>query len=152
MKRALLRDIEASLRKIGVDNPPPIEIGMPSQENFGDLSTPVAMSLARTLRQSPRKIAEKIVNSLADTERFEKIEVAGPGFINFTFTGKFWADQMKQLLGLGKKYLRPNIGQGKHVQIEFISANPTGPLHLGHGRNSWEEITPSPKTGTGGII
>jgi arginyl-tRNA synthetase len=134
MKRALLRNIEDSLKRIGVEDIPPIEIEIPSRESFGDLSTPVAMSLAGTMKKAPGKIAQEIVNAFVDTTRFQKIEVAGPGFINFTFSATFCADQLKMLLEHGKDFLRENVGQGKRVQIEFISANPTGPLHLGHGR------------------
>ncbi len=120
-----------------------IEIEIPKEENFGDLSTPIAMGLAKTLKKPPKKIAEDIVNSIQSlelevksSELFEKIEIAGPGFINFTFSKKFICDELKELIEKQDTLLTENIGKGKRVQIEFVSANPTGPLHLGHGRGA----------------
>lgn len=120
-----------------------IEIETPKEEDFGDLSTPIAMGLAKTLKKSPRKIAEDIVNAIQSlesgvksSELFEKIEVAGPGFINFTFSKKFICDELKELIEKQDGFLTEDIGKGKRVQIEFVSANPTGPLHLGHGRGA----------------
>ena len=120
-----------------------IEIEIPKEENFGDLSAPIAMGLAKTLKKPPRKIAEDIVNSIQSlelgvksSELFEKIEIAGPGFINFTFSKKFICNELKELIEKQDTLLTENIGKGKRVQIEFVSANPTGPLHLGHGRGA----------------
>ncbi|WP_333656003.1 arginine--tRNA ligase [Dissulfurispira sp.] len=113
-----------------------IEIEIPKEEGFGDLSTPVAMGLAKPLKKPPRKIAEDIVNSIENKEIFEKIEVAGPGFINFTFSKKHLCDELKELVENQDIFLIEDIGKGRRVQIEFVSANPTGPLHLGHGRGA----------------
>ncbi len=120
-----------------------IEIETPREESFGDLSTPMAMGLAKTLKRPPRKIAEDIVNSMQSlelgvksSELFEKIEIAGPGFINFTFTKTFLCSELKELIEKQDNFLIENIGKGRGVQIEFVSANPTGPLHLGHGRGA----------------
>ncbi len=120
-----------------------IEIETPREESFGDLSTPMAMGLAKTLKRPPRKIAEDIVNSMQSlelgvksSELFEKIEIAGPGFINFTFTKTFLCSELKELIEKQDNFLIENIGKGRGVQMEFVSANPTGPLHLGHGRGA----------------
>jgi arginyl-tRNA synthetase len=121
-----------------------IEIEIPKEESFGDLSTPIAMGLAKTLKKSPRKIAEDIVNEIktlikegkGGSDIFEKIEIAGPGFINFTFSTKFLCDELKELIEKQEDFLTEDIGKGKRIQIEFVSANPTGPLHLGHGRGA----------------
>lgn len=116
--------------------PAHIEIGSPKDESMGDLATPVAMSLAKTLKRKPRDIAEDIVRRIPKDGIFEKIEVAGAGFINFTFSSAFLSSSLKTLLKEKAGFLRSDIGKGRKVQIEFVSANPTGPLHLGHGRGA----------------
>lgn len=113
-----------------------IEIEIPSEGNFGDFATPIAMRLAKSLRKAPRVIAEEIVSRIDKAEIFEKIEIAGPGYINFTFTRNFLAGELKRLICERESYISEDIGKGKRVQIEFVSANPTGPLHLGHGRGA----------------
>jgi len=113
-----------------------IEIEIPKEENFGDLSTPIAMGLAKTLKKPPKKIAEDIVNSIENKEIFEKIDIAVPGFINFTFSKRYLCEELEELIEKQDGFLTEDIGKGKKVQIEFVSANPTGPLHLGHGRGA----------------
>ncbi len=136
---------EILLKAVGSQQPEAvqIEIETPKEESFGDLSTPIAMSLSKILKKPPRKIAEDIVNAVQSlelevksSELFEKIDIAGPGFINFTFTKVFLCKELKELLEKHDDFLAENIGKGKKVQIEFVSANPTGPLHLGHGRGA----------------
>jgi arginyl-tRNA synthetase len=134
MKNDLLRILADSLRIMGVEPVPFIEVGAPPSEAFGDLSTPVAMSLSKALKKPPRKIAEDVVSSIKDKSVFEKIDIAGPGFINFTFSGEYVYSEIRKLLLHGSDFLRTNSGKGRKIQIEFVSANPTGPLHLGHGR------------------
>lgn len=113
-----------------------VEIEVPKEESFGDLSTPLAMGLARQLKKAPRKIAEEIIAAIEDRDIFEKIDIAGPGFINFTFTKQFLCGEIQELLSRGEGFLTEDVGKGKRVQIEFVSANPTGPMHLGHGRGA----------------
>ncbi|HEX8949009.1 MAG TPA: arginine--tRNA ligase [Dissulfurispiraceae bacterium] len=113
-----------------------IEVETPKDEKLGDLSTPAAMSLAKQLKKPPRKIAEDIVAGIERKDIFEKIEIAGPGFINFTFTRDFLCAELKKLIGEKDAFVREDIGKGKRIQIEFVSANPTGPMHLGHGRGA----------------
>ncbi|MBM4146692.1 MAG: arginine--tRNA ligase [Nitrospira sp.] len=134
MKKDLVKIIEASLRKLGLDTMPPIEFEVPPQESMGDLATPVAMTLSKILKKPPRKIAEEIAASVKDEPVMEKIDIAGPGFINFTFSRTYLYSEIKQLLKYSSSFLRQDIGKRRKVQIEFISANPTGPLHMGHGR------------------
>jgi arginyl-tRNA synthetase len=135
MEKALREILSRSLKGQGLadDN---IEIEIPKEETFGDLSTPVAMNLAKPLKKPPRKIAEDIIASIEGKDIFEKIEIAGPGFINFTFKKTFLCDELKQLIRQEENFLKEDVGKGKRVQIEFVSANPTGPLHLGHGRGA----------------
>lgn len=118
-----------------------IEIEIPREESFGDLSTPIAMTLAKSLKMPPRKIAEDITNNIrlhvSDyNEIFQSIDIAGPGFINFLFTKNFICKEFKRLLKERESFFKEDIGKGRRVQIEFVSANPTGPLHLGHGRGA----------------
>jgi len=113
-----------------------VEFQIPREEKFGDIATPVAMALSKILKKSPRKIAEDMVSCLQDKDIFERIDIAGPGFINFTFSKKYLFSELKNLLAAKEQFLKTEIGKGKRVQIEVVSANPTGPLHLGHGRGA----------------
>ncbi len=134
MKKYLIKIIEDSLKKMGIEKVPAIEVEVPPDDSMGDMATPVAMSLASALKKTPRKIAEELADSIKDKSVFEKIDIAGPGFVNFTFSKEYLYSEIKKLLLHKEGFLREEIGKGKNVQIEFISANPTGPLHLGHGR------------------
>jgi arginyl-tRNA synthetase len=134
MKKDLIGIIQDSLKKLGIETIPSIEVEVPPNESFGDLATPVAMSLVKLLKKPPRKIAEELADSVKNEPLFEKIDIAGPGFINFTFSRGYLYSEMKKLLKYSSSFLQQDIGKGRKVQIEFISANPTGPLHLGHGR------------------
>jgi arginyl-tRNA synthetase len=113
-----------------------IEIEIPKDESYGDLATPAALGLSKNLKKAPRKIAEELVEHINRKNIFEKIDIAGPGFINFTFTRTFLCEELKKLISEGDSFLAENVGKGRRVQIEFVSANPTGPLHLGHGRGA----------------
>ena len=134
MKKYLVKIIKYSLEILGIGDIPAIEVGVPPNDAWGDMATPVAMSLSATLKRPPRNIALDIVNSIKDKSFFEKIDIAGPGFINFTFSKEYLFSETKKLMEYKSSFLREDIGKGKKIQIEFISANPTGPLHLGHGR------------------
>ncbi len=136
MKKDLTAVLIRALETLNVSPLPAIEIETPREESFGDLSTPLAMGLARTLKKAPKKIADDIVDAIRDRSIFEKIEIAGPGFINFTFTREYLSASLKELLKAEKTFLRENVGQGRKVLIEYVSANPTGPLHIGHARGA----------------
>ncbi|MBI5074175.1 MAG: arginine--tRNA ligase [Nitrospirae bacterium] len=136
MKKDLIAVLTTALETLNVSPLPVIEIETPREESFGDLSTPLAMGLARALKKAPKKIAEDIVNAIRERQIFEKIEIAGPGFINFTFTREYLAASFKELLKAERSFLRENVGQGRKVLIEYVSANPTGPLHIGHARGA----------------
>jgi arginyl-tRNA synthetase len=136
MKKDIVRIIGNSLKMFGIAASPDIEVEVPPNDAFGDMATPVAMSLSKILRKPPRKIAEELVKSLEAEPVFEKIDIAGPGFINFFFSREYLHSETKKLLQNKSSFLREDIGNGKRVQIEFVSANPTGPLHLGHGRGA----------------
>jgi len=115
---------------------PFVEIEVPKIKEHGDISTPVAMVLAKELKRSPIEIANEIKEKLSSIGIFEKVDIAGAGFINLFFKKEYLFKELKSLLNAPEKYLRKNIGKGEKIQIEFVSANPTGPLHLGHGRGA----------------
>jgi arginyl-tRNA synthetase len=113
-----------------------VELEIPRHDSQGDLSTPIAMSAAKRLKQPPRKIAEAIAAAVRLPDVIERIDVAGPGFINFTIKRDYLAGELRRLYIGGDDFLMRKTGAGQSVQIEFVSANPTGPLHLGHGRGA----------------
>ena len=116
---------------------PAVVVEEPKVENHGDLATNFAMAAASLQKMAPRKIAEVIVDHLDDSELLlEKTEVAGPGFINFFVKPSAWHPIMKQIHQAGARYGSSTFGKGRRVQVEFVSANPTGPLHVGHGRGA----------------
>ena len=102
----------------------------------GHFASNIAMQLAKPLRNAPRKIAEEITAALGDNELIERVEIAGPGFINFHLTPAALHAELLQILASGDRYGESNAGQNQKVILEYVSANPTGPLHVGHGRHA----------------
>ena len=127
--------IREAVKALGVEVPF-VELEVPKLQKHGDISTPVSMALARILKKNPRQIAEQIKQHLEGTGLFESVEVAGPGFINIRFSTEYLVSGLRELLRTPERFLRKDIGKGRKVQVEFVSANPTGPLHLGHGRGA----------------
>ena len=116
-------------------NIPLLILEIPRDETKGDFATTVAMTLAPMEKAPPRSIAEVIVNNIEDKENLiDRIEIAGPGYINFFLKKDYWVNTLKNAVSMGDAYGNADIGGGKSVQVEFLSANPTGPLHIGHGR------------------
>lgn len=115
---------------------PDIIIEKPKRDDFGDFATNVAMLLASKEGKPPRQIAELIAKEIKHFAHIKKAEVAGPGFINIFMADDYWLNLLKDVHNLKEKYGACNIGAGKKVQVEFVSANPTGPLHIGHGRGA----------------
>jgi len=108
----------------------------PKSADHGDFSCNLAMILAKPLRQNPRAIAEQLIQALPKNVQIEKVEVAGAGFINFYLAANTKHDIVKDILQAGEQYGHNQTGKGEKVQVEFVSANPTGPLHVGHGRGA----------------
>ena len=140
-----LRDAVASVAaERGRELPEGISYALerPKHEGQGDRASNVAMQLAKTLGMSPRDIASKVVSLLAESRGglveglIDKLEVAGPGFINFFLSKKWFAAAVADVLAQGERYGAVDLGRGRRVQVEFVSANPTGPLHIGHGRGA----------------
>ena len=112
---------------------PPLRLEPPKQREFGDLATNVAMLWAKTAKKPPRAIAELILKNIEDPDGIiARREIAGPGFLNFAFAPKFYYQRLRELAA--DKEPRLDLGRGEKVQVEFASVNPTGPLHVGHGR------------------
>jgi arginyl-tRNA synthetase len=113
-----------------------IIIERPRRENQGDYATNVAMLMARHWDMKPRDIAQVITSHLKKSEYVEKVEVAGPGFINFFLSDLWMSELIREIIAKGEDYGKRDLGKGKRAQVEFVSANPTGPLHIGHGRGA----------------
>ncbi|MFW5450784.1 MAG: arginine--tRNA ligase [Methylophagaceae bacterium] len=115
---------------------PEVQIDRTKDKAHGDFACNIAMMLARPAKMNPRQIATLIINVLADVDFITKVDIAGPGFINFTLSADSAQQIIKDVLMAGDQFGRSQLGAGKKVQVEFVSANPTGPLHVGHGRGA----------------
>jgi arginyl-tRNA synthetase len=113
-----------------------IHLDRPKQAQHGDFACNIAMLLAKELRGNPRAIAQKILDALPASPDLEKAEIAGTGFINLFLTESYKQQVVGRVLASGSRYGCSNIGQDRKTQVEFVSANPTGPLHVGHGRGA----------------
>lgn len=114
---------------------PQFNIEKPANRDNGDYSTNVAMAGARAFKKAPKMIAEAIEKYLElGCTVFEKIEIAGPGFMNFFLSQKFYSDVLKDVFACGENYGKSDYGKGKKILVEFVSANPTGPMHIGNAR------------------
>lgn len=116
----------------------PVEIPLERtrERGHGDFASAVALTLAKTARRKPRELAERIVAALPPSDQVAKVEIAGPGFINFFLTPAAYRAVLEEILAQGDRFGRSELGGGRRVQVEFVSANPTGPLHVGHGRGA----------------
>jgi len=113
-----------------------IQLDRPKQAQHGDFACNIAMLLAKELRGNPRAIAQKILDALPASPDLEKAEIAGAGFINLFLTERYKQQVVGRVIAAGSCYGSNNTGQGRKTQVEFVSANPTGPLHVGHGRGA----------------
>jgi arginyl-tRNA synthetase len=119
--------------------PPELVLPMPAIERtksreHGDYASNIAMLLAKPARSNPRALAQKLLDALRTSPNVAKVEIAGPGFINFFLSDDAWRHELREILRRGHTYGLSGTGGGKRVGVEFVSANPTGPLHVGHGR------------------
>lgn len=139
MKDYLRSIISKSLQQFDISNDdiPEIQIEKPNQPEHGDAASNIAMNLASVLKMNPRKIAEQIVEGLDHDERkLQAIEIAGPGFINFRYAENYLFDELSIILNEGANFGKSTNLGGKRILVEYVSANPTGPLTVGHGRNA----------------
>ncbi len=114
---------------------PAFALEVPGDRSHGDWACNAAMVGARAFRMAPVKIAQTIQENLdLSATYFQSCEIAGPGFMNFTYDNRFYGEVLQDIHKLGSAYGRSNYGQGKRVLVEFVSANPTGPMHIGNAR------------------
>ncbi len=135
MQDALLKALESAVSNLGVPAGE-IRLERPKDADHGDFTTNVAMTLARPLGRSPRDIAQDIRSALDGVSGLSRVEVAGPGFLNFYLDADTVGDVLRRIRKRGDEYGRSDVGHGAAIMVEFVSANPTGPLHLGHGRQA----------------
>ena len=131
-KEALVKVIESG--RLNITCPSKVEIERPREKAHGDWASNIAMALAKEAGQSPRAIAQIIIESLESPEYLAAVEIAGPGFINFRLSSKWSHDCLTQICELGDAYGRVTAEKPEKIQVEFVSANPVGPMHVGHGR------------------
>ncbi len=137
MKEYLRNKLQSALSTFDSGIHKTIILEKPRQPEHGDATTNIAMVVAKQLGKNPRQFAQELVNKLhLDADYVDRVEIAGPGFINFRFTNKYFSEQLSRILEKNTDYGRVNIGGGKKTQVEFVSANPTGPLTVGHGRGA----------------
>ncbi len=142
MKNAIAQLVQQALDALKQDGTldadivPTIKIERTRDKQHGDFASNVAMMLAKKAGCNPRELAQKILQHLPQSADLVKAEIAGPGFINFFLAADTSQRVIEQILAAGEAYGRSDIGKGKSVQVEFVSANPTGPLHVGHGRGA----------------
>jgi arginyl-tRNA synthetase len=115
---------------------PDVLVEHPQRPEHGDFATPVALGLAKPMRRPPREIAQAIANHLPANDLIASVEIAGPGYLNLRLRTEWLAGQIDRVLAQGAGYADQDLGQGRRAQVEFVSANPTGPLTVGHGRNA----------------
>lgn len=137
MKKYLSQKIEAALRALAYENLAKLTFEKPKVEAHGDLTTNVALLLAKPAKKNPRAVAQEIVDTIdVEPNYVSNIEIAGPGFINFRFTDEFFTSRLQDIIDQSESYGKLDIGHGKKTQVEYVSANPTGPLSVGHGRQA----------------
>ena len=137
MKNYLINIFKNTESKLSYLSEVELNLSIPAQKNHGDYATNIAMLLSKKLKRNPREIAAEVIANLEhDKNIVEKIEIAGPGFINFYFTSTYYTTIVKEIIAQKDNYGRSKKYYGKKAMVEFISANPTGPLTVGHGRNA----------------
>lgn len=133
----LYQILKHSIEKIDSNLNININLEKPKNTENGDISTNIAFLLSKTLKKSPLAIANEIIENIEyDKDIISEISVANPGFINIRFSSKYYKDRLADIINVNEDYGRSNLGSGKNVNVEYVSANPTGLLHLGHGRNA----------------
>ena len=137
LKNAVVKAIEKAVQngELIETEIPDFIIEIPADKKNGDFATNAAMVCARAFRTAPRNIANAVVNNLDLSETYiDRCEIAGPGFINFFLSKRYYADVLKEIAEEGENYGRGDFGKGEKVMVEFVSANPTGPMHMGNAR------------------
>jgi arginyl-tRNA synthetase len=140
MNKDVMDLLHAALRAAKADGlvpeqaDPPVLLEVPKRAGQGDFASTMAMALARDAGKNGREVAEQLKRYMPKEPWLERVDIAGPGYLNFTMAPSYWHRLLANILEQGGAYGRSTIGAGRRVQVEFVSANPTGPLHVGHGR------------------
>lgn len=132
----ILIDLKTTLKKLNLPTEEPL-LGISSEERFGDYSSTIALRLSKVIKQPAMVIAKEIESNFPKKIYLDRIEVASPGFINFYLSAQFWQKELREILEKGDNFGSSQLGKDKRWQVEFISANPTGPLTLGNGRGGF---------------
>ena len=135
MKEQVRTKVSEAVERLFSIKPPDFKVEKPRDEKHGDLATNVSFLLSKTLKKNPNEIAKELAEYLSRDPDLEEVE-AVRGFVNLRFSRDFFLKEFSKLLEQGEEYYREDLGKGQKVQLEFVSANPTGPLHLGHGRGA----------------
>ncbi len=135
---SLISDAVARARLSGdlASDQAPFTVERPGDSSHGDMATNAALVMAKAERKAPRAVAEIIARYIEPRADVEEVKVAGPGFINFRMAASYWHSEIRRALAAGPSFWCSDLGRGRRVQVEFLSANPTGPLTVGHGRNA----------------
>jgi len=137
IKRRISEKVKDALKALGIaDLPESGKVEIPPQEEFGDYSTNAALVCAKIAKANPRELGSKLKDALSHDQTFAKVDVAGPGHVNLFLSHNFLITEIKEALREGDKFGDVKYGNKRRVLVEFVSANPTGPLHIGHGRNA----------------
>jgi len=137
MKKYLAEKVGLALKLLSYDSMAKLSFEKPKDETHGDITTNIALVLAKLVKKNPRAVAQEIVGKLhIEPQYVSHVEIAGPGFINFRFTSAFFTAQIPNILKHPDTFGKTNLGGGKKTQVEYVSANPTGPLSVGHGRQA----------------
>src|SRR5918996_2551781 len=136
LARLVRAAVEEARQELGLDQVPEIEITRPRQKQHGDHASNVALAIGAATGRNPREVAEALVAHLPDSDLVAKVEVAGPGFINFTVAHAWLYRVLEDIVRQGEAYGRSSDEPAERVLVEFVSANPLGPLHVGSGRNA----------------
>lgn len=136
-KKQLLAALQEITREMGYDWPEKATIDPPKDRKFGDLAANIALVLAKQAGMNPRELASRFAEALRQKDAdIIAVDIAGPGFLNITYSPEFWLSTVVDILRRGETFGSSTIGNGRKVQVEYVSANPTGPLHIGHGRGA----------------
>ncbi|MCT4536237.1 arginine--tRNA ligase [Halodesulfovibrio sp.] len=135
-KNHLSTALKAIVADLDLEWPARTTIEPPKEKKFGDMAANIAMVLAKPAKRNPRELAALIAEKLIEDPMIDNVEIAGPGFLNITFSVDFWRSTIAIIEERGEDFGSINQGEGKKVQVEYVSANPTGPLHIGHGRGA----------------
>ena len=137
MKHKIIEEIKKSIKsKYNISDDTKISIEKPKNKEHGDISTNIALILAKKVKKNPLEICDELKNELSSSSIFDSIEIAKPGFINFKLSISSLTDSLKNIIKLENNYGKNKSGKNKKVLVEFVSANPTGPLTVGHGRGA----------------